>query len=107
MGDISTGGATSVEGTWDTQFEGVKDAFHLQLDRGEDIGASASVFVDGQLVVDIWGGSFDGTFTRPWERNTIVQLFSVTKTITALCALVLADHGELDLDAPAAKYWPE
>jgi CubicO group peptidase (beta-lactamase class C family) len=107
MGDISTGGATTVQGTWDTQFEGVKDAFHQQLDRGEDIGASVSVFVDGQVVVDIWGGYFDGTFTRPWERQTIVQLFSVTKTITALCALVLADHGELDLDAPVAKYWPE
>jgi CubicO group peptidase (beta-lactamase class C family) len=96
-----------IQGTWDTQFEGVRDTFQLHLDRGEDIGASACVFVDGQSVVDIWGGYFDGTFTRPWERHTIAQMFSTTKTVTGLCALVLADHGELDLDAPVAKYWPE
>jgi CubicO group peptidase (beta-lactamase class C family) len=96
-----------VQGTWDTAFEGVRETFQQQLDRGEDIGASASVFVDGQSVVDIWGGWFDGSFTRPWERHTIAQMFSTTKTVTGLCALVLADHGELDLDAPVAKYWPE
>jgi len=106
MSDIA-GQSTAVQGTWDTQFEGVKETFQLQLDRGEDVGASACVFVDGQSVVDIWGGYLDGTFTRPWERHTIAQMFSSTKTVTALCALVLADHGELDLDAPVAKYWPE
>src|SRR6202008_4751828 len=84
-----------------------KEAVQQHLDRGEDIGASACVFVDGQSVVDIWGGYFDGSFTRPWERHTIAQMFSTTKTVTGLCALVLADHGELDLDAPVAKYWPE
>jgi CubicO group peptidase (beta-lactamase class C family) len=99
--------SAAIQGTWDTQFEGVKEAFQQQLDRGEDIGASACVFVDGQVVVDVWGGYFDGTFTRPWERHTIAQMYSSTKTVTALCALVLADHGELDLDAPVAKYWPE
>jgi CubicO group peptidase (beta-lactamase class C family) len=106
MSDIA-GNSAAVQGTWDTQFEGVKDTFQLQLDRGEDIGASCCVFVDGQPVVDIWGGYFDGTFTRAWERNTIAQMFSSTKTVTALCALILADRGELDLDAPVAKYWPE
>jgi CubicO group peptidase (beta-lactamase class C family) len=106
MGDIS-GDSTSIQGTWDNRFERVKDAFQLQLDRGEDVGASACVYVDGEVVVDAWGGYFDATFTRPWERHTIAQMFSSTKTVTALCALVLADHGELDLDAPVAKYWPE
>jgi CubicO group peptidase (beta-lactamase class C family) len=106
MADIS-GTSAAIQGTWDTQFEGVKEAFQLHLDRGEDIGASACVFVGGQQVADIWGGYFDGTFTRSWERHTIAQMFSSTKTVTALCALVLADHGELDLDAPVAKYWPE
>jgi CubicO group peptidase (beta-lactamase class C family) len=106
MNDIQ-GQSAAIQGTWDTAFEGVKDAFQLQLDRGEDIGASTCVFLDGQVVVDIWGGSLDGTFTRPWERHTIAQMYSSTKTVTALCALVLADHGELDLDAPVAKYWPE
>jgi CubicO group peptidase (beta-lactamase class C family) len=106
MADIR-GNSAPIQGTWDAQFEGVKDAFQLQLDRAEDIGASACVFIDGQQVVDVWGGFFDGTFTRQWERHTIVQMFSTTKTVTALCALVLADHGDLDLDAPVAKYWPE
>jgi CubicO group peptidase (beta-lactamase class C family) len=101
------GESASIQGTWDSQFESVKDTFQLQIDRGEDIGASACVFVDGQVVVDVWGGHADGTFTRPWERNTIAQMYSSSKTVTALCALVLADHGELDLDAPVAKYWPE
>jgi CubicO group peptidase (beta-lactamase class C family) len=101
------GQSAAIQGTWDTRFEGVKDTFQLQLDRGEDIGASACVLVDGRVVVDIWGGSFDGTFTRPWERHTIAQMYSSTKTVTALCALVLADHGDLDLYAPVAKYWPE
>ena len=106
MADIR-GDNASVQGTWDAQFEPVKDAFQLHIDRAEDIGASACVFVDGQMVVDIWGGYFDETFTRPWERHTIAQMFSSTKTLTALCALLLADHGELDVDAPVAKYWPE
>src|SRR5262245_11833958 len=106
MSDIQ-GSATAIQGNWNTQFEGVKNVFQLQLDRGEDVGASACVFVDGEVVVDVWGGFHDTTYTRPWERHTIAQMFSSTKTITALCALVLADHGDLDLDAPVAKYWPE
>lgn len=106
MTDIS-GSSTAIQGTWHTQFEPVKNVFQLQLDRGEDIGASACVFVDGESVVDVWGGWHDAAYTRPWERHTIAQMFSSTKTVTALCALVLADHGELDLDAPVAKYWPE
>jgi CubicO group peptidase (beta-lactamase class C family) len=65
------------------------------------------VFIDGEPVVDLWGGYFDATYTRPWERDTIVQTFSTTKTMTALVALVLADNGVLDLDAPVVKYWPE
>jgi CubicO group peptidase (beta-lactamase class C family) len=58
-------------------------------------------------VVDIWGGYFDEAHTRPWERDTIVNSFSTTKTMTALSALILADRGVIDLNAPVAKYWPE
>jgi CubicO group peptidase (beta-lactamase class C family) len=85
----------------------VRDAFAKHLDTGQDVGASVAILVEGEPVVDLWGGYFDATYTRPWERDTIVQLFSSTKTITALCALILADRGEIDLDAPVAKYWPE
>jgi CubicO group peptidase (beta-lactamase class C family) len=73
----------------------------------DDVGASAAVFVDGEPVVDIWGGYVDATRTAPWESDTITNVWSTTKTMTALCALVLADRGELDLAAPVATYWPE
>jgi CubicO group peptidase (beta-lactamase class C family) len=96
-----------IEGTCREEFLAVRAAFEHNLDSGADIGASVAVFIDGEPVVDLWGGYFDGTYTRPWERDTIVQTFSTTKTMTALCALVLADRGDLDLDAPVTRYWPE
>src|SRR5439155_1712245 len=63
--------------------------------------------VDGELVVDLWGGYADAARTRPWTRDTIVNVFSTTKAMTALCAHMLVDRGLLDLDAPVARYWPE
>lgn len=94
-------------GTYNEQFSAVREAFARNLDTGQDIGASVALCIDGEMVVDLWGGYFDATYTRPWQRDTIVQTFSTTKTMTALCALVLADRGEIDLYAPVAKYWPE
>src|SRR5215510_14034023 len=96
-----------VHGMCDQRFTGVRDLLAAQLTTGADIGASAAVFIDGEPVVDIWGGYCDKTLTRPWERDTIVNNFSTTKTMTALVALMLADRGELDLNAPVTKYWPE
>ena len=94
------------EGVCDDRFEAVREALAASLDA-DDVGASVAVFVDGEPVVDLWGGYADATRTRPWERDTIVNVYSTTKTMTALCALILADRGELDLDAPVATYWPE
>lgn len=96
-----------VHGLCSDRFEGVRQTFEHHLETGQDIGAAVAIFVDGEPVVDLWGGWFDATYTRPWERDTIVQGFSSTKTITALCALILADRGAIDLDAPVARYWPE
>lgn len=96
-----------IHGTFSEQFSAVKDAFSYNLNSGQDIGAAVAILVDGEPVVDLWGGYFDGTYTREFEHDTIVQLYSSTKTMTALCALYLADQGEIDLDAPVAKYWPE
>ena len=96
-----------VKGTCSTQFSPVREAFAHNLETGQDTGGSVAVFVDGEPVVDLWGGHFDGTYTRPFDRDTICQGFSSTKTVTALCALVLADRREIDLDSPVAKYWPE
>ena len=77
------------------------------LDAGTDVGASVAVLVDGEPVVDIWGGHADEARTKPWERDTITNVWSTTKTMTFLCMLMLADRGELDFQAPVARYWPE
>ncbi len=65
------------------------------------------MFVDGEPVVDVWGGFADADRRIPWRRDTITNVWSVTKTMTALCALILADRGDLDLAAPVCRYWPE
>jgi CubicO group peptidase (beta-lactamase class C family) len=95
-----------IQGTYAKEFAPVADALAELLDT-QDIGASAAVYVEGEPVVDIWGGHTDAERSVAWERDTIVNVMSTTKTMTALCALVLADRGELDLSAPVAAYWPE
>jgi CubicO group peptidase (beta-lactamase class C family) len=92
--------------SYDELFTAVPDALAGLLDDG-DAGASVAVFVDGEPVVDVWGGFADADRTIPWQRDTITNVWSVTKTMTALCALVLADRGELDLAAPVGRYWRE
>src|SRR5437868_10189681 len=95
-----------IQGKCDRPFGKVAEALATSLST-EDVGASAAVYVDGEPVVDIWGGYVDAARTVPWGRDTITCVWSTTKTMTALCALILADRGELDLDAPVARYWPE
>jgi CubicO group peptidase (beta-lactamase class C family) len=97
----------SVQGTVDPRFEGVRAAFEANLASGADVGAAVCVTQDGETLVDLWGGFADPGKTRAWERDTIVNVYSTTKTMTALCALILADRGELDFAAPVARYWPE
>ena len=96
-----------VQGTCDSRFEAMRDILQRNIDSGDDLGASVAVALDGEIVVDLWGGWADTERTRPWERDTITNVWSSTKTMTALSALVLADRGELDVDAPVARYWPE
>ncbi|MEY9931922.1 CubicO group peptidase (beta-lactamase class C family) [Catenulispora sp. GP43] len=95
-----------VQGTYTKEFSAVADALSELLDT-QDLGASAAVFVDGDPVVDIWGGYVDAERSLPWEHDTIVNVMSTTKPMTALCALILADRGLLDLSAPVSTYWPE
>ena len=95
-----------VQGTYTTEFAPVAAALSELLDT-QDIGASAAVFVHGEPVADVWGGFADAERTTAWKRDTIVNVMSTTKPMTALCALVLADRGELDLSAPVSAYWPE
>ncbi len=98
---------TAVQGTCDQRFTAMRDLLRANLDSGADLGASVAVTLDGQPVVDLWGGWADTAKTRPWEADTITNVWSTTKTMTALSALVLVDRGELDVFAPVAKYWPE
>src|SRR5688572_17481871 len=98
---------TDVQGTCDDRFEGVRAALASNLESGADVGACAAVFVNGEIVADVWGGYADEAKTTPWERDTITNVWSTTKTMAALSALVLVDRGELDVDAPVATYWPE
>src|SRR5688500_13920261 len=95
-----------IRGSYDDLFTSVPSALPGLL-AGGDAGASVAVFVDGEPVVDVWGGFADAERTTPWQRDTITNVWSVTKTMTALCALVPADRGDLDLAAPVGRYWPE
>src|SRR5471030_888802 len=97
----------SIDGFLRDRFAAVRAMFENNLASGADVGASFAATVNGEMVVDLWGGWADEARTRPWEKDTIVNVYSTTKTMTALCALILADRGELDFDAPVARYWPE
>ncbi|MDP5184749.1 serine hydrolase domain-containing protein [Blastococcus sp. BMG 814] len=95
-----------VHGRCDERFAGVREALAQQLD-GEELGASVAVDLDGETVVDLWGGHRDEARTLPWSEHTIVNVWSTTKCVLALAALMLVDRGELDLDSPVGDYWPE
>jgi CubicO group peptidase (beta-lactamase class C family) len=107
MSDVHTGAPTAVHGEADPRFAALRKEFQQQLDSGEELGASIAVVEHGKPVVDLWGGYREVARTSPWERDTITSVWSITKTMTSLAALMLVDRGELDLDAPVAKYWPE
>ncbi|MGB3303586.1 MAG: serine hydrolase domain-containing protein [Gordonia sp. (in: high G+C Gram-positive bacteria)] len=97
----------SVNGTIEPRFARLREAFEEELSTGNELGGAIAVNVDGDLVVDLWGGYRDATKRLPWERDTIVNVWSTTKEVTALAVLLLVDRGLIDLDAPVAHYWPE
>jgi CubicO group peptidase (beta-lactamase class C family) len=97
----------AVSGGCDTRFHSVRDAFAENFTRRGEVGAAVAVTVGGRLVVDLWAGHADAARTRPWTRDTIVNVASATKSPTAICAHRLADRGLLDLEAPVSTYWPE
>ncbi|WP_329172068.1 beta-lactamase family protein [Streptomyces decoyicus] len=100
-------GPATVDGRCAPGFAGVREAFERNFSEHGDIGAAVTVTVDGEAVVDLWGGHADAAGTRAWQRDTLVNVYSTSKGMTALCAHLLVDRGELDLDAPVARYWPE
>jgi len=96
-----------INGFCDDRFKAVKEVFAKNFVDGLDVGASFAATIDGKYVIDIWAGYADAAKTRPWERDTIINVYSTTKVMTVLCTLMCVDRGLLDLDAPVAKYWPE
>ncbi|OBG59012.1 serine hydrolase domain-containing protein [Mycobacterium sp. E3339] len=96
-----------IDGSCASAFVGVRDAFERNFTLGDEVGAAVAVWVDGTLVVNLWGGWADAARTRPWRENTLTTVLSGTKGLSATCVHQLADRGELDLNAPVARYWPE
>jgi len=99
--------SSRVYGTCPPKFAVIREAFAANFEAGREVGASFAVTIDGEPVVDLWGGTADAAGTRPWAEDTIVNVFSTTKAMTALCAHMCVDRGLLDLDAPVVRYWPE
>ena len=100
----------AVHGTVATGFEAVRDVFEANFKRpGDDceVGAAICVYVGGRQVVDLWGGFADAAKLRPWQNNTLVNIWSATKGVVATAVAILVDEGKLSYEAPVVKYWPE
>lgn len=97
----------AIDGKCHPRFQKVKDAFAHNFEAGLELGSSFAVTVDGEYVVDLWGGYADTGKRRLWERDTITCVYSTTKVMTALCVLILIDRGLLYVDSPVCEYWPE
>jgi CubicO group peptidase (beta-lactamase class C family) len=103
MSDVET----EIHGTCAPGYEPVRDAFAANFAERGEIGASVAVVAAGEPVVELWAGWADPARTRPWSQDTLTNVWSTTKAMTSLCAHLLIDRGELDPDAPVARYWPE
>ena len=96
-----------IAGWTEPQFEGVREAFARNFGEHGDVGAAVAVYLNGEPVVDLWGGWYSPERERAWDRNTLVNVFSTTKGLAAFCAHRLVEQGLLDVGAPVAQYWPE
>jgi CubicO group peptidase (beta-lactamase class C family) len=109
--------AVPIHGHCDARFENVRRVFEDKLENGGEVGAAIAFTLNGEPVVDLWGGYYASEneeeaadaqhAPREWERDTLVNTYSTTKGMTAICAHRLIEQGLLDLDAPVAQYWPE
>ncbi|KUF07509.1 serine hydrolase [Leucobacter sp. G161] len=97
----------TVNGHTDPRFTRLTELLTANIASGDELGAAIAVDIDGDSVVDLWGGYADAARTRPWQAGTIVNVWSITKEITALAILMLVDRGLIDVDEPVATYWPE
>jgi CubicO group peptidase (beta-lactamase class C family) len=97
----------NIDGSVEPGFENVREAFEKNFANGTEVGAAFSAYHRGRKVVDLWGGVADPDTGAPWERDTVILVFSTTKGVTAICANHLAQEGLLDVEAPVVEYWPE
>lgn len=98
---------TAISGHCAERFAGVKAAFENNFKQLDEIGASVAVTLEGEFVVDLWGGHLTRDKSDAWTEDTVTNVWSSTKTMAAMSLLVLADRGDVDLHAPVSKYWPE
>ncbi len=96
-----------VQGHCDARFDKLADAFGQAITDGDEVGAAIAIDIDGEIVVDMWGGYADAAKTKPWAEDTIVNVWSSTKTVTALAGLMLIDRGLIEPDTIVASVWPE
>ena len=96
-----------IQGFCEPRFGAISELLSTSLDTDTELGASVAITLNGAMVVDLWGGWCDVARTTPWQRDTITNVWSSTKTVTVLPALVLIDRGLLDLDKPVCAYWEE
>lgn len=99
--------STAIHGFVAPGFEPLREAFEANFAEHADTGGACCLYLDGEPVVDLWGGVASLEDGRPWTRDTVQLVFSATKGVTAVCAHLLVERGELDLDRPIATYWPE
>lgn len=98
-----------VHGSCDSAFDSVRDLLQQRLTEGNEVGASLCINIDGKNVLDLWGGYADAgkTELKPWGKDTITGVWSTTKIVTSLAALILVSRGLLDINENVATYWPE
>src|SRR5205085_8913783 len=97
----------AIEGRCDGRFAALREAFVRNFELHDEVGAALAVTIDGHPVVDMWAGWKDAARSRPWEQDTLVDVFSVGKPMAVLCLLQLVERDDVDLDAPVAAHWPE
>ena len=96
-----------IQGNCDPAFRPVYDALAANFEERDEVGAACSITLDGQVVVDLWGGWADSGRSRAWTHDTMVNAFSVGKPVIALMLLQLVERGRVELDAPVVRWWPE
>ncbi len=96
-----------IKGYCDTKFQKVYDAFSDAIESGFETGAALAIEHKGKMIINLWGGYQDAKKTKAWEEDTLVNVFSVTKGVTATCISRLIDQGKLDPNKRVGHYWPE